>query len=289
MERAAYDRTGKLDLGSTYNQLDPVAYFSTLAQLDYRIPAAARPLFSSLIAGRRRATGRHEVKIVDLGCSYGVNAALLKHGLSMDELYQLYAASDATARAELIERDRRLYAETSDDALTVVGVDLARNAVDYAVRVGNLDAGIATDLERRDPTAEDRALLAGSDLILSTGCFGYVTETSLERLLEATMESRPWMAHFVLRMFGFEEAEEMLAAHGYVTEKAEGIYRQRRFASRQERDRVLENLAARGVDPAGAEAAGWYYAELFVARPKADAARMPLDRLLAAPATEAAA
>jgi hypothetical protein len=198
---------------------------------------------------------------------------------------RLYAV-DAD-RERLLARDRRIFSRDTDPDLELVGIDQAGNAVDYALDTGALDAGIATNLERGEPTAQDRAALAGADLIISTGCFGYVTHTSLERILEAAGDSFPWMAHFVLRMFDFDETERMLAAHGYVTEKADGLFRQRRFATPEERDHVLANLAARGIDPAGAEATGWYHAELFVARPKADAERMSLERLLGGAGAEA--
>jgi hypothetical protein len=278
MTMVKYDETGKISLDGIYDRPDPRAYFGTLSKLDYVIPQRAKPVFERLIAARRAARGRRHVKIVDLGCSYGVNAALLKHGLSMAELYRLYAVE--ADRARLIARDRRLFRRNTDPDLELVGIDQAGNAVAYAVDTGALDAGIATNLERVEPSAQDRIALAEADLIISTGCFGYVTHTSLERILDAAGGSTPWMAHFVLRMFDFDLAERMLAGHGYVTEKANGLFRQRRFATPEEGEHVLDNLAARGIDPAGAEATGWYHAELFIARPKADAERMSLERLL---------
>jgi carnitine O-acetyltransferase len=157
---------------------------------------------------------------------------------------------------------------------------VAERAVDYAVGAGALDAGIAADLEARDPTADEAAVLGSADLVISTGCFGYVTEASLRRLLDACNGGRPWMAHFVLRMFDFDPAREMLAEQGYVTEKVEGLHPQRRFASPEERAHVLDNLARRGIDPTGAEAEGWYLAELHVARPVEDHRALPLDRIL---------
>ncbi|MPY72907.1 MAG: hypothetical protein GEU87_01480 [Alphaproteobacteria bacterium] len=96
-------------------------------------------------------------------------------------------------------------------------------------------------------------------------------------MLEASADSRPWMAHFVLRMFDFAASEEMLGRHGYVTEKVDGLFRQRRFASTDERRHVLDNLRRLGIDASSAEADGWYFAELHVARPEEVARSMPLD------------
>jgi hypothetical protein len=135
-------------------------------------------------------------------------------------------------------------------------------------------------LEKKRSDAEDTVATENSDLIISTGCVGYVTETSLERLLQASLDSRPWMAHFVLRMFDFGGPEEMLSRHGYVTEKLEGLFPQRRFASAEERQHVLDNLRRLGIDAAGAEETGWYLAELHVARPEEVAKSMPLGEIL---------
>ncbi len=280
MESVQYDRTGKINLDPIYDQRDPVSYFSTLSQLGYAIPGTAKPLFSRLIAARRAATGRREVKIVDLGCSYGVNGALLKYGLSMATLYRLYGNGFDGGREELVERDRTIFGHPVDGDIQIVGIDQAGNAVDYAVDVGSLDGGFAANLERDGLSPSGLRAVADADLIISTGCFGYVTERSLERLLDATEGSRPWMAHFVLRMFSFDAARTMLERHGYMTEKADGLYRQRRFASSEERRHVLDNLAAIGVDPEGFEAEGWYYAELHVARPREEARKITLAALL---------
>ncbi len=280
MGSVQYDKTGKVKMGHIYNEDDPTSYFSTLSKLDYSIPQAAKPYFDRLITACRESAGRSTLKVVDIGCSYGVNAALLKHGLSLAELYKLYRPGTEGDREALLKRDREIFDDGADDDLEVVGIDQAQKAIDYAVDAGTLDAGIATDLETEEPSAEDRAALEGADMIISTGCFGYVTQKSLERLIKASGKDRPWMAHFVLRMFDFDPAEAMLNRHGYAVEKAEGLIPQRRFASDEERRSVFENLEKLGVDPSGAEENGWYYAELFVARPREDAERLPLAKLL---------
>lgn len=280
MDDVAYDETGKVDMHGIYDKDAPLAYFTTLKELDYMIPQNAQPMFSRLITARRRMSGRRKLKIVDIGCSYGVNAAILKHGLSMSQLYRFYRGGVAKHRDALVARDRALYSAPADEDIEFVGLDQARNAIDYAVDAGALDAGVVTNLEESEPGPEDRAALAGSDLIISTGCFGYVTETSLERLLDAAGGSAPWMAHFVLRMFDFGEAEAMLSRRGYVTEKADGLFIQRRFASEEERASVFSNLAERGLAPTAEEEDGWYVAELYVARPQAQARALPLPALI---------
>jgi hypothetical protein len=280
LQNIRYDNTGKINLNDIYNEPDPVSYFSTLSKLDYRIPQEAKPHFQRLIEARRKADGSKHLKIIDLGCSYGVNGALLKHDLSMDDLCRRYTHMASHDRDELLARDRTLYAEPKDPALEIVGIDPADQAVSYAVDAGTLDGAVSTNLEKNDPTAEDAALIENADLLISTGCVGYVTETSLKRLVEASLKSRLWMAHFVLRMFDFATVEEMLGEHGYVTEKLDGLFPQRRFASAEEQQHVLDNLGRLEIDAADAEETGWYFAELHIARPEEDAKAMPLDKLL---------
>ncbi len=279
MENISFDQTGKINLNNIYDNDTPVEYFSTLSKLGYRIPAEGEPIFRNLIEAIREEKEKEEIKIVDLGCSYGVNSAILKHGRSMGELYELYA-SPAASLEKLIERDRALFADPADPQLDIVGIDRAPNAVAYAVEAGLMDTGIAANLETQDPTAREADAIVDANLIISTGCIGYVTDASLERLLDATDERHPWMAHFVLRMFPFDGIYEMADRHGYVTEKLRRPVPQRRFASSEEQDHALDNLSHIGIDPTGLETTGWYFAELHVSRPRAVVENMPLEELV---------
>jgi hypothetical protein len=57
-------------------------------------------------------------------------------------------------------------------------------------------------------------------------------------------------------------------------------FRQRRFADRDEAEAALHDVAARGLDPTGKEADGWYYADCYLTRPAASAATTPIHELL---------
>src|SRR5688572_2016432 len=73
LENISYDQTGKINLNGIYNRDEPVSYFSALSRLGYRIPQEAKPRFESLIEARRRSTQSEAIKVIDLGCSYGIN------------------------------------------------------------------------------------------------------------------------------------------------------------------------------------------------------------------------
>jgi hypothetical protein len=93
----------------------------------------------------------------------------------------------------------------------------------------------------------------------------------------------PWIANFVLRLFPFNAIEETLNDSGYVTEKFEGrTFVQRRFASAEEQEQVLEQLHDHGIDPTGKEAEGHLLAEFYLSRPMTDAAEVPIKCLLPA-------
>lgn len=284
VDAANLDGTGKVILDNVYNRRDPRDYYSTLKPLQYLIPHFAKPIFEAVIAARRKMRGRQRLKIVDVGCSYGVNAALLKHQKEMADLYDLYAGRAAAGldRERLIARDQALFAATADLVpLEMIGLDVADRAVAYAVDTGILDDGVAVDLEAHAPDAEERRALSGADLVISTGCVGYVGARTFAHILDANRAARPWMAHFVLRMFSFEPLRGLFRRFGHTTEKAQGrLFRQRRFASRAERSRVLGRLAELGIDVTDREAQGWLYAEFFLSRPAEEARRMPLAQIL---------
>ena len=78
-----------------------------------------------------------------------------------------------------------------------------------------------------------------------------MTEKSFARLLPTLTQGRPpWIANFVLRLFPFDAIEATLNDWGYVTEKLEGqTFVQRRFASADEQEQVLEQLGDQGIGP----------------------------------------
>ena len=287
-----FDATGKVSLEHIYTQPDPRAYFGALRKLDYCVPQLAKPYFAKLIDECRTARRTPVPQVLDIGCSYGVNAALLKYDLSMDDLYTRYGAGTADAdmassaaldsRAELLARDHDL-ARTRGTAPRVrfVGLDTSGNALDYAFEAGFLDDIVHADLESDELTPEQRERIAGTDLVISTGCLGYVTEKTLTRIVRSLGDHRPWMAHFVLRMFPFDSVEHALAALGYRTVRVEGVFKQRRFVSAEEQAGVLRTMAAAGVDPGGLEDEGWFYARLFLSTPAGDSGSRPAEDLAA--------
>ena len=255
---------GKASFDDIYDRPDPSAYCRRMAELDYCIPELATPEFIELFSEYEAATGTAPT-VLDLGCSYGVNAALLRFGTTVAELADHYGDADT---ATCIARDRaRLAADDRLPDIRFIGMDASAPALDYAAATGLLHETVHADLESGEATETQRRIIGSADLVISTGCVGYVTGRTLTRITRAHGTRLPWMAHFVLRMYDFEPMARELAALGYRTERRPGTFRQRRFASEAEQQQVLNTLGAAGIDAAGYEAEGWLHAQLHISRP----------------------
>lgn len=271
----------KSDFDSIYDQPDPRAYFRTLARLDYTTPQHGADVFSRLLREHPSTSGRPST-VLDLCCSYGVVSTLLKTDLDLAEVYRHYGApaTRSMTNRELAAADVRLLRERRRaGAPLVAGLDVAKNAVDYAVTTGTLDVGFAENLEESDPGPRLSELLGDVDLITATGAIAYVTERTFERLVAAARPS-VWVASFCLRTSDYGPIADALAARGLRTERLAGTYPQRRFTDADEQRWAVEEVRARGLDPSGRESDGYYHAELYVSRPARQVADRPLEQLL---------
>lgn len=276
--------SAKADFNSIYMQPDPRAYFSCLGGLNYMIPDVAHPIFEQVIVQLVERLGR-SITVLDLGCSYGVNGAHLKFGISVEALRQRYASAGLStcSSASLAALDRHFFASwplRSD--VRLIGLDVSRPALDYALSVGLLDDAIVADLETGVLLPNDLRKVQRADMIISTGCVGYVSERTFSALLAAfPNDAPPWIASFVLRMFPYNLIEQAMAYSGLVTEKLAGAtFVQRRFRDSAEAEEVQENLRALGVDPTGKESEGLYHAEFFLSRPRVDIDATPLSEIV---------
>jgi len=274
----------KMDFTDLYTSRDPRNYFKYLGQLDYIIPHLAQPIFAQLIKARQE-TQAEPVTVLDVGCSYAINGALMKYAVDYEALRQRYTAPSLQPldSADVLELDRHFYQSWPQNKdVRVIGLDVSENAVRYAEDAGILDHGLAIDLESRDPTAAEAAILADVDIVVSTGCVGYVTSKTFQRIAKVARKGRtPWAANFVLRMFPFDGIARTLADQGLVTEPYEGAtFVQRRFANRDEMEKAVMAVEARGLDTDGLETEGLYHSNLFVSRPPEEIERRPIQELV---------
>ncbi|WP_292694038.1 hypothetical protein [Mesorhizobium sp.] len=259
----------KHDFSGAYNRKWPHAYFRAHLALDYTIPDRAKPVFEKLFADYRRLRNKTELKIVDIGCSYGVNAALLRSNLDLDDLYAEYLGSSGSLSRRLdIEHRAFFHSCGLRDDIRFVGVDPSFRAVHYARNQGLLEGGIPADLEARDLTVKERCALADADIIISTGCVGYATERTFARVYKAAAASRPWVVVFAMHPFSYHEIATTLREFALETRLVDRFrQRQRRFSTTTERQAILTAMAELGIEDRLERTTGYVYASCYISAP----------------------
>lgn len=264
----------KAKFDDIYTRPDPRDYFLVLGDLDYQITGQARPVFRKLIDELRQRRKAERLKLLDLGCSYGINSALLKFNVTLQDLYERWRGPDYgnLSSEERLRDDAAYFADrVADPLLQNVGHDAASEAIDYALKTGLLDAGFSQNLEIEDPDENFTREVGETDLVITTGAVGYVSDKTFNRLADRFATRKPWVCCFVIRMFAFEPIRQCLDSHGYVTEKLEGrVFRQRRFKDEGERENVAKRIREWGLDPSPEMEDGFYHAECYLSRPKDD-------------------
>ncbi|HMN47291.1 MAG TPA: hypothetical protein PKE27_22125 [Povalibacter sp.] len=272
----------KANFNDIYVQPDPRSYFSALGALDYMIPDLAEPVIRQILSSFVQARGQTP-RVLDVGCSYGINAAVHRFPVNFHSLRGRYTRREMMAldTDELTRLDRNFYASWPEmGQARFIGLDVSEPAVNYAKQVGLLEDGVVANLETDRLTAPQAAVLGSANVILSTGAVGYVTERTYAQVLDA-MDTSPWVISFVLRMFPFEQFIRAFAAHDMVTERLAGAtFVQRRFRDADEFRNSLDRLAELGIDTAGFEADGLLHADLFLSRPVEEARAMPIDEVV---------
>lgn len=275
---------GMVQFDDIYDQPDPRAYFRVLGPLEYRTPGHAQPIFRRLrsVLNTTAPAEGPPLTVLDLCCSYGINAALLNHDVTLDDLYQRYTSHEAASMstAQLAEWDREFFtARRRRDAVPVVGLDIASRAVAYARAVGLLAEGFAENLEDAPPSPALRRAVRDARLVTVTGGTSFLSHRTFRPLLSAA-HGPVWVASFVLRTTPYEEVAGCLAAFGLATERAVPTFPQRRFTDERERRYAVDAVTAAGQDPGGKESDGYFHTALHLSRPTSDVVMTPLDTLV---------
>lgn len=259
----------KHDFSGAYNRKWPHAYFREHLALDYILPDQAKPIFERVFAGYRRLRNKTRLKIIDIGCSYGINAALLRTDLDLDDLYAAYLGSSGSLSHRQESRHRAFFRDRGlRDDLRFVGVDPSFRAVSYARNQGLLEAGIPANLETRDLTEKERCALADADILISTGCVGYATERTFARVYDASAASRPWVVAFAMHPFSYDNIAAALRGYALETKLIDRFrQRQRRFSTITERQAILTAMAELGIEDRLERTTGYVYASCYISVP----------------------
>ncbi|MFE9403297.1 hypothetical protein ACFYNY_16135 [Streptomyces sp. NPDC006530] len=265
-----------------YDQPDPRAYFKVLGPLAYRTPGHAQHVFRRLKRALSTGSAATPLTVLDLCCSYGINAALLNHDVTLEDLYDRYTSREAASMSmsQLIAWDREFFAARRlSEPARVIGLDTAARAVAYGRAVGLLADGFAENLESAPPGPALCRAARDVRLITVTGGISFLSPRTFRPLLSAAR--RPvWVASFVLRTTSYVNVAQCLAAFGLATERAEPTFPQRRFIDERERRCAIDAVVAAGLDPGGKEGDGHFHTALHLSRPTSDVVMTPLDTLV---------
>jgi hypothetical protein len=119
------------------------------------------------------------------------------------------------------------------------------------------------------------------DLIIATGCIGYIGYKAFSNLLEEIKNRQsdstgseteyiaPIFAFTVLRMFDMEDIQEIFKRYDYSLVKMDlEPISQRNFSTPEEKMKTCSLLHGMGIDTKKYEDDGKFYADYYVARPK---------------------
>ena len=279
----------KYNFDHTYNCSDPRSYFSSLRPLDYGIHRAAIPVFARCADLLTRRRSLRSVTMVDLCAGYGVNAALLRHRVNLDELYDLYdedATPAATDQASVIKSDKRFFASRrikSAPVDKVIGIDSAARAVRYAENVGLLDYGAGENLECAAPSDALREQLANASLITVTGGMGYIGPQTFEHILtNVRTRHAPWIVAFPLLTTPLEPFLRLFSRFDLRTEIWEHeTFPQRRFADEHEFSNAANSLNKLGLPSPNED--DYLQTKMIGARPSIEADAIPLREIMSKP------
>ncbi|MDA1036695.1 MAG: hypothetical protein O3B65_07455 [Chloroflexi bacterium] len=182
-----------------------------------------------------------------------MSGALLKTDCAYRDLAEFYRLEASSEYAACVaESQRWLDSHAMRGDVEVVGFDRSDEAIRFAVASHMIDDGIALNLENEESelTADQAHLLRECDVLLSTGAIGYVTDKTVNPILdEFGNDSRgalgPVAIMSVLELFDPAPIVEAFTEHGYRFGHLPVRMPQRRFVDEMLRQR---NVPADALD-----------------------------------------
>lgn len=262
----------KKDFTNIYTQKFPNSYLKEMKKLDYRIPDKTKPLYLSIMQQLYKKLSK-KINILDIGSSYGINSALMKHDLQMSELDDFFLNENPT-----VEQSKRFFESLPDeDIMNFYQIDISEPALQFSENVGLCKKGICANLESGDLPVKE---IPQSDMIIATGCIGYIGYKAFSNLFElikkrqsgydsSTPKNDPVFAFSVLRIFDMEKIEKTFEHYEYSLVKSDlKPIQQRRFSDLEEKNNTLSLLHNKGIDTREFEDDGHFYANFYIASPK---------------------
>lgn len=264
----------KKDFTDVYMQESPYNYLKTMKMVEYRIPNETKPLYLSLVDQIYEKVGR-PVNILDLGSSYGINSALMTYNLTMEEMDAFFLKEKTPpTTSEVKEFFRNL--PKRNKKFNFYQVDISAPALRFSEEVGLCNGSLCVNLETE--TLRIPKSFGHIDMVIATGCVGYIGYKSFSRLFETFPEPEkdrlddritPLFAFSILRMFPIDKIKKTFEHYGFALQKSDiEPMPQRHFYNKDEMNNTISLLKERGLETANLEETGYYYADFYVGTPK---------------------
>ena len=276
----------KDDFGRVYDLEDPSPYFTALRPSDYRMPEV---LARALNAVHRRVSAARGadsgLRVLDFACGYGAIGALLRHEVSMADVYAWYAQrrwrpSDAR---RYWSADAAFFAARREAGATfeIGGADIAGVALEYAAALGFLDRTFHENLVEDAPSEALKRFLHGVDLIVESGSLGDLLPGAFNRILDACGgAARPWFVYCPRPDVDWAPLCALWAECGYRTESlGTGPVRYRKALAPAELADMLRITRALGRPDEAVMRDGYLLVDMTLARPEADVCNPPIASL----------
>ena len=276
----------KDDFDRVYDLEDPSPYFTALRPSDYRMPAVLAGALKAIHRPVCAARGTGEsLRVLDFACGYGTIGALLRHDVSMADVYARYGERrwrPVDAR-RYWEADAAFFAARRADSaiLEMGGIDIAGIALEYAEALGFLDRIFHEDLVDNAPSEALACFLRGVDLVVESGSLGGLLPVACERLLDGCGDAnRPWFLYSPRPDVDWAPLDALWAERGYGAESlgSEPI-RYRKALAAQERADMLRVTRELGMPDEAVMRDGYLLVDMTLARPEADAGNPPIAQL----------
>ena len=276
----------KDDFDRVYDLEDPSPYYTALRPSNYRMPAVLASALNAIHRPMRAARGAGDtLRVLDFACGYGTIGALLRHEVSMADIYARYGKRSwrpADAR-RYWEADAEFFAarrKASPD-FEIGGTDIAGVALEYAATLGFLDRTFHENLVDHAPGEELTRFLHGVDLVVESGSVGGLLPIACERLLDACADAgRPWFLYCPRPDVDWTPLNALWAERGYRTESlgTEPV-RYRKALAAEERADMLRITRALGKPDEAVMRDGYLLVDMTLARPEADVGNPPIVQL----------
>ena len=276
----------KDDFDRVYDLDDPSPYYTALRPSDYRMPAVLAGVLNAIHGQACAARGAGDaLQVLDFACGYGAIGALLRHDLSMIELYTRYSERRWRPADErsFWGADAAFFGtrRVASRRFELGGVDIAGVAVKYAATMGFLDRAFHEDLVGHPPSRELASFLRGVDLVVESGSVGGVLPVAYERILDGCGNaSRPWFLYGPRPDVDWAPLNALWADRGY---RAESLgprpIRYRKALAESERADMLRLTRDMGLPDEAVMRDGYLLVDMTLARPEADAGNPSIEAL----------